>query len=244
MDSKSEDRSGEDKKLQTLHSIILRFPGPEYYTPQKQAILTKILYDKIKSTQIGREMLTNGKPRNPVQEFIISFLDVRETFRHYFSKIEIYNQGTTPDSNKGDSNNDRLNKEGKKRKSEDQHEQKKTYLPCSICGRNNHDKKTCSLESHPDSNAENGVAFKDSANGKLWKINPKGGDFGTVHPHFRLDGTPRLTNPNIPQRRVEGKPSLEILSSHVKRLSQSDLSKSDFLKITISLVQPKANATG
>ncbi len=88
MDLKSSDRTGEDKKLQTLHSILLRFPGPENYTPDKQTALVKILYDKLKNTHLGREMLTNGKPRTTVQEFIISFLDVRETYRNHFSKVE------------------------------------------------------------------------------------------------------------------------------------------------------------
>ncbi len=169
MDLKSTDRTGEDKKLQTLHSILLRFPGPENYTPAKQTALVNILYDKSKHT---REMLTNGMPRTTVQEFIISFLNVRETYRNHFSKIDIYNQGTTSQP-KGDSKvNDRPSKEGKKRKYEGQAPQKKSHTPCAICGRNNHDKKTCNLESHPDRNAENGVAFKDSTNGKLWKTNP------------------------------------------------------------------------
>jgi hypothetical protein len=63
-------------------------------------------------------------PRTTVQEFIISFLNVRETYRNHFSKVDIYNQGTTSQP-KGDSKvNDRPYKEGKKRKYEGQAPQK------------------------------------------------------------------------------------------------------------------------
>jgi hypothetical protein len=171
----SESRVTEDAKFQTLNDILLRYQTDEYLTPARQVKLVAIMNRKVKNLIFSQDMATNGMANTTVHEPILSLMNVRETITVHIERASRYIQAMHPDSqNYNRDGNDEENSRRKKRKrgkSMDTNDGKSQTLlpPCMICGRNTHYFKKCSLSAHPDRNAENGIPFKDSTNGKLWK---------------------------------------------------------------------------
>jgi hypothetical protein len=82
--SNQKSRPSEDATFQRLNEILLKYPGPEFRTPQVQAELVKILKDKVKHTIFSQDMTKSSLPSSTVHEFILSLMSVREKIRGDF----------------------------------------------------------------------------------------------------------------------------------------------------------------
>jgi hypothetical protein len=84
----------------------------------------------------------------------------------------------------------------------------------------------------------NGVPFKDSTKGELWKANKLGGQYGIVHNTLDSEGNPVHTKTHNGKRLEDEQHPIRFLSSNIDTLNSSD-----HLIVNISLLQSKANIT-
>ena len=266
--SNQKSRPSEDATFQRLNEIILKYPGPEFRTPQVQSELVKILRDKVKHTIFSQDMTNNSLPSSTVHEFILSLMSVREKIRGDFEGANRYTNQMHSNNTNNNNNNDNgadinfAQNERQRFENRPNHNKSNNNYnkpnPCYICGRNTHPTRGCPLVEHPDRNQEIGIPFKDSTQGRLWKSNDNGGPYGLLHNNLRLDGTPyhragdqngtpyhRAGDQNQ-QRREEGKPpSITLLASKVNSIIPSPVkTHSDFLTVVITLLHPEAIARG
>ncbi len=101
----SNSRTSEDLTFQRLNGILLKYPEPEYQTPNMQRDLVKILKDKVKNSIFGPDIANSSLPSSTVNEFIFALISVREKIRGNIEEARRYNNAMQTNTNADYNNN-------------------------------------------------------------------------------------------------------------------------------------------